>query len=158
MTQLVTDIQKHVVNQESHIIEQALSILERWHRPGEVLTSPSRTAQYLQLKIADCKSEVFGAIFMTSKNQVLDIRTLFQGTINAATVHPRLIVQHGLELNAASVILYHNHPSGDPIPSESDKQTTHRIKDALSLIDIRVIDHMIVTLCRTISFAELGLL
>ena len=112
---LVTDIHQHTnkTRHEDSVIQQALEILAERCKPGDALTSPNDTAKYLQLKLAHCKVEVFGAIFLNNRNQVLETRELFQGTINGASVHPRLVVQHGLALNAAAAILYHNHPSGN---------------------------------------------
>jgi len=125
---------------------------------GDVLGSPDDTRQYLLLRMRDYKQEVFACLFLDSRNRVIKFDELFFGTINGASVHPREVVKSGLAHNAAAVILVHNHPSGETRPSDADKSITQRLKDALSLVDIRVLDHIIVGDGETFSFAERGLL
>ncbi len=125
---------------------------------GDVLGSPGDTRQYLLMRMRDYKQEVFACLFLDSRNRVIKFEELFFGTINGASVHPREVVKSGLAHNASSVILVHNHPSGETRPSDADKSITQRLKDALSLVDIRVLDHIIVGDGETLSFAERGLL
>lgn len=120
--------------------------------------SPADTTAYLRLKFADYKNEVFAVIFLDNRNRVLTFEEMFQGTINGASGHPRVIVQRALELNSAAVIFVHNHPSGVSEPSQADEQLTRRLKDALALVDVRVLDHIVVGVTETTSFAQRGLI
>ncbi|MHB1516068.1 MAG: RadC family protein [Acidiferrobacteraceae bacterium] len=138
------------------IIQQALSILEQRIAQGPAMTSPQTVTQYLMLKLAPESREVFGVLLLDQRHRVLRFEVLFQGTINTCTVHPREVVKAALQHNAAAVILCRNHPSGDPTPSESDKQLTQRLKDTLTLVDIRVLDHIVVAGGRAISMSEQG--
>lgn len=97
-------------------------------------------------------------MFLNNQNQVLAFKELFQGTINETAIYPREVVKQALSLNAAAIIFVHNHPSGDPEPSQADKHITLKLKYALELVDIRVLDHFIVAGSKSISFAERGLI
>jgi len=145
------------VEQQSLMI-LALTLLEEKHRPGEALTSPDDTRRYLRLRLAGYQNEVFGCVFLSNRHQVIEVAELFQGTIDGATVHPRVVVQRALACNAAALILYHNHPSGVCEPSHADEAITRRLKEALALIDVRIIDHLVVTAGETVSLAEKGVL
>ena len=140
------------------LVALALAILQERHRPGATLTDPGASRDYLRLLLSERKNEVFGVIFLDNRNRVLAAEELFQGTIDGASVHPRVVVQRALEINAAAAILYHNHPSGVGEPSHADKAITRGLKDALALIDVRVLDHFVIAVEETISFAERGLL
>ena len=122
------------------------------------MTSPADTQAYLRLRLADRRFEVFGAIYLDSKHRVIAFEELFHGTIDGASVCPRVVVQRALEHNAAALIAYHCHPSGDPTPSRADEVLTHRLKDALALLDIRLLDHFVVSAEGSVSMAERGLL
>lgn len=124
---------------------------------GEALTSSNKTADYLQILLGNYEHEVFYAIWLNSQHQVLNAQELFRGTIDAASVYPREVVKEGLAFNAAAVIFAHNHPSGTKEPSQADIQITKRLKEALGLIDVRVLDHFIIGKQVT-SMAEKGLL
>lgn len=124
----------------------------------EVLNSSTETERFLQLALASYKHECFGVIFLNNQHRVIVFEILFTGTINSAPVFPRVIAQRALELNAAKVILAHNHPSGECSPSLADREITKTIKSALQLIDVGVIDHVIVTTHNTYSFATESLL
>ncbi|WP_461538156.1 RadC family protein [Spongorhabdus nitratireducens] len=124
----------------------------------DALTSPKLTRQYLQLHLRDYKKEVFACLFLDNRHRVIAFDILFQGTINSATVYPREVVKSALHRNAAALILAHNHPSGNPEPSQADIRLTERLKEALALVDIRVLDHMIVGDGQTVSLAERGLM
>ena len=141
------------------IIQQAIALLEqRIFKAGPSLESPQAVKDYLRLKLVTEPNEVFAMIFMNSKHEVLAYEPMFKGTIDAATVYPRVVVQRALELNAAAAILAHQHPSGSTEPSSADRVLTGRLKDALALIDVRVLDHIIVGQGTPYSFAESGLL
>ncbi|ALP53697.1 DNA repair protein RadC [Candidatus Tenderia electrophaga] len=145
-------------NEQRAIIRLALDILAARHVRGSNLTSPADTTAYLRLKLADYKNEVFCAIYLDNRHRVLTFEEMFRGTIDGASVHPRVVVQRALEINAAAVIFAHNHPSGVAEPSRSDEQLTKRLKDALALVDVRVLDHIVVGDIETTSFSERGLL
>ena len=125
---------------------------------GDCLTSPSDTRSYLTSRLRQHRNEVFACLFLDSKNRIIEYEELFFGTINSASVHPRQIVQRALRHNAAGVILAHNHPSGIAEPSQADRQITRRTKDALDLIDIQVLDHLVIGDGEIASLAELGLM
>lgn len=156
----VTALQHICLNdaEQQSVIQLALKILRARHRRGRVLSNPLATREYLQLVLGGYRNEVFGAIFLDSRHRVLAFEEMFFGTIDGASVYPRVVVQRALELNAAAVIFVHNHPSGVAEPSHSDASLTRRLREALSLVDIRVIDHIVVGSESTTSFAERGLL
>jgi DNA repair protein RadC len=140
------------------IVDRALAILSYVHQPGQILNSPDETEKFLRLKLAEQKNELFGCMFLTNRHAVIAIEELFFGTIDGASIHPRVIVQKALLHNAAAAILYHNHPSGVAEPSKADEQITQRIKDALALVDVRVLDHIVVSTDECVSFADRGLI
>lgn len=140
------------------LIAQALSILEQRIAHGPAMTSPQTVKQYLTLKLAPESREVFGVLLLDQLHRVLAFEILFQGTINTCTVHPREVVTATLQHNAAAVIFTHNHPSGDPSPSKADKSLRARLREALALVDVRTLDHIIVAGSQALSFADLGLL
>ena len=142
---------------EAELIAQATAILETRLR-GEPLTSPEASKEFLRLRLAPLEHEVFACLFLDNRHRVIAFETLFRGTIDGASVYPREVVKTALRHNAAAVIFSHNHPSGVAEPSRADEQITRRLKDALALIDVRVLDHIIVGTEGTISFAERGLL
>jgi len=144
--------------EQSSVIALALRVLEKKHAVGECIQSPADTKEYLRLRVADYQNEVFGAMFLDSRHRVLAVRDIFQGTIDSAAVHPRVVVQQALKCNAQSTIFYHNHPSGVAEPSTADKAITKRLKDVLSMIDVRVLDHFVISATESISFAEQGLI
>ena len=140
------------------VIALALAILARKHRRGSALTSPEATRAYLRLEIGERHNELFGVLFLDNRHRVIAKEELFYGTIDGASVHPRVVVSRALALNAAAVVFYHNHPSGVAEPSQSDLRITQRLKDALALVDIRVLDHLVVSTEDSTSFAQRGLL
>ena len=144
--------------EQDAVVALALAILKHRHRRGRALTSTQDTRAYLRLRLAERKGEVFGALFLDTRHRVLEVAELFHGTVNAASVYPRVVVQRALELNAAAVILFHNHPSGVAEPSPSDEALTRQLKEALTLIDVRVLDHFVVAAGESVSFSERGLL
>jgi len=144
--------------EEERIIQQALGILEARCAPGETVRDPGAVSRYLQLKLGAAKNECFVVLYLNTRHEILELREHFHGTIDGATVHPRVIVQTALELNAAAVIFAHNHPSGVAEPSEADRQITRKLIQALDLVDTRVLDHLVVSARTVVSFAERGLL
>lgn len=133
-----------------------LAAKELSERP--TLNNPLRTRQLLIAKMRNQEAEMFGALFLTSQHGVIADVILFTGTIDGASVYPREVVKAALQHNAAAVVFYHNHPSGSPEPSTADRQITRRLTDALALIDIRVLDHHVVSQGASVSMAERGLI
>ncbi len=131
-----------------------LSTLQR----GDALTSPAETRSYLSAQLRHKKREVFACLYLDNRHRVLGYEELFFGTIDGASVHPREVVRRCIAHNAAAVILAHNHPSGVAEPSRSDEDITHRLKEALALVDVRVLDHMVVGDGAITSLAERGLI
>jgi DNA repair protein RadC len=149
---------------DDELISHAAGILEsrlRYRVSGgmpEPLTNPQVVKDFLKLKLAELEHEVFAVLFLDNRHRLLHYEEMFRGTIDGASVHPREVVKLTLRHNAAAVILAHNHPSGVPEPSRADEALTRRLRDALGLIDVRVLDHVIVGGTDTTSFAELGLI
>lgn len=139
------------------VIDCALGILQRrLKRPGTALSSPNAAKEYLQLKIGTLEHEVFSVLFLDVKNRLIAYQQMFSGSLTHTSVPPREVVKAALAHNAASVMLAHNHPSGSSEPSEADLRLTSNLVQALALIDIRVLDHFVVTGSETHSFAEHG--
>jgi DNA repair protein RadC len=130
---------------------------ERLQR-GDLLLNPEATRRYLITTLGDLPHEVFCCLFLDTRHRLICYEELFQGTIDGASVHPREVVRRALHHNAAAVILAHNHPSGVAEPSDADQRITRRLKQALQLVDIRVLDHLVVGDRTAMSFAEHGLL
>jgi DNA repair protein RadC len=127
-------------------------------RGQDVLTSPDATRDYLKMRLYGLPHEIFACLFLDNRHRVICYEELFQGTIDGASVHPREVVRHVIRTNAAAVIFAHNHPSGVAEPSQADLRITQRLKDALALIDVRVLDHVIIGDGEGTSLAERGLL
>lgn len=144
---------------EDEIIARALEILARRMRStGNLMDSPAVVRDWLRLQVGGKPHEEFGLIWLTARNEVIEAGELFRGTLTQASVYPREVVKEALRHNAAAVILYHNHPSGSSEPSAADEMLTRALKDALAMVDVRVLDHMVVTAEKITSFAEKGLL
>ena len=144
--------------EKQSLLELAFAVLHDLHQPGVELPSPNHTRDFLRMLLAERKAEVFGCLYLDNRHRVIETVELFQGTIDGASVYPRVVVQQALSVNAAAVMFFHNHPSGVAEPSNADQAITRRLKEALALIDIRVLDHFVVTAGESISFAERGLL
>ena len=125
---------------------------------GSALSGPTETRQFLRAQLRDRPYEVFCCVYLDNRHRVIAFEELFRGTIDGAAVHPREVVRQALAHNAAALILAHNHPSGVAEPSRADELITLRLRDALALIDIRVLDHLIVAGSETLSLAERGLI
>lgn len=143
---------------QQRIIDKALALLESRLISSDALTSPGRVRQYCQLQLGHERDEHFACLFLTAQHHAIAFERQFRGSIDGAAVYPRVIVRRCLELNAAAVILVHNHPSGVSEPSAADRNITERLQRALQLIDVRVLDHIIVSAGGSTSFAEMGLL
>ena len=127
-------------------------------RRGTDLSSPQRARDYLMTRLAEREHEVSTVIYLDNRHRLIACQELFRGTIDGASVHPREVVKEALRHNAAALILAHNHPSFVAEPSQADKLVTRRLREALQLVDIRVLDHLIVAGGETLSFCERGLL
>ncbi|AJD48688.1 MAG: DNA repair protein RadC [Marinobacter sp.] len=138
------------------LVQIAADILLEDLAGQENLTRPEDAARFLQLSLAREKNEHFAVLFLNNKHQVISFERLFTGTIDGAAVYPRVVVQRALENNAAAVIFAHNHPSGCPDPSEADRAITRRLTEALGLVDVRVLDHFVVSQSTWVSLAERG--
>ncbi len=125
---------------------------------GQPLTNPTDTQHYLTARLGDYPYEVFACLFLDTRHRLICYEELFRGTIDGASVHPREVVRRTLQHNAAAVILAHNHPSGIAEPSDADRRITQRLKDALALIDVRLLDHIVVGDQVATSLAERGYL
>ncbi|WP_404359162.1 DNA repair protein RadC [Methylotuvimicrobium sp. KM1] len=125
---------------------------------GDALTSPDITRAYLSAQLRGYSYEVFACLFLDNQHRVLKLEELFRGTIDSASVYPREVAKAALQHNAAAVIFAHNHPSGISEPSQADRHITDKLKQALALFDIRVLDHFIIGDGLPYSFAEHGLL
>lgn len=144
---------------DDEVIRRALVILQgRLTSPGQAISSPQDLKDFCVLHLASHEYEVFSLIFLTSQHAVIGFEAMFRGTLAQTSVYPREVVRAALERNAACVVLVHNHPSGMPEPSRADEHLTQVLKQALALIDVRVLDHIIVGGMSTVSFAERGLL
>ena len=153
-----TDSGEHRAATSDEIIAAARECLSRKVRRGTSLASPRATKEYLSLKLGTLEHEVFAVLFLDKRHRLISYAEMFRGTIDGASVHPREVVKEALKLNAAAVILAHPHPSGVAEPSHADELITSRLKDALDLIDVRILDHIIVAGGDTVSFAERGLI
>jgi DNA repair protein RadC len=125
---------------------------------GQSLNSPGDTSRFLISRLRDRPFEVFCCLYLDARHRLIAFEELFRGTIDGASVHPREVVRQALAHNAASLIFAHNHPSGVAEPSRADELITLRLRDALALVDIRVLDHLIVAGPRVVSLAEKGLI
>jgi DNA repair protein RadC len=139
-------------------MEMARRVMDEPLRQGDPLRSPADTRRFLTSRLGTYPHEVFAGLFLDNRHRVIKYRELFRGTIDGAAVYPREVVRQALEDNAAAVIFAHNHPSGVAEPSQADISLTRRLKEALGLVDIRVLDHMVIGHGEVISLAERGLM
>lgn len=140
------------------VIELARRLLQEDVRRDTLLNAPDKVRQYLRLWLGQRPHEVFVALYLDAQNRLLGAEELFRGTLTQTSVYPREVVKHALKHNAAALIFAHNHPSGVAEPSRADELLTSGLKQALALVDVRVLDHLIVAGSATVSFAERGLL
>ncbi|MDE2092017.1 MAG: DNA repair protein RadC [Gammaproteobacteria bacterium] len=125
---------------------------------GDALTDPHATRRYLITRLRDLPREIFTCVYLDNRHRVIACEDLFHGTLDGASVHPREVLRRALAHNAAALIFAHNHPSGVAEPSDADRRLTQRLKEALALVDIRVLDHFVIGDGDAVSFAERGLL
>lgn len=142
---------------EQQTVRMALTLLERQLRePGASFTSSHAVRDWLRLQLATLEREEFTALFLDNQHRLIAHDTLFTGTINHTQVHPREVVKTALKHNAAAILVAHCHPSGLAEPSDADRRITERLKQALDLVDIRLLDHLVVGGMDIVSFAERG--
>ena len=139
------------------VIEMSRRFLSEKLDRGEAITNPKLVHQYLVSQLRDYPYEVFACLFLDNRHRVIKYEELFKGTIDGASVHPREVIRKAIYHNAAAIILAHNHPSGIAEPSQADIRITQKLKEALALIDVRILDHFIIGDDVT-SFAERGLI
>lgn len=144
--------------QPEEVLQAALRVLAGQVRDTPLLTSPEAVRSFLRVRLGALEHEVFAVIHLDSQNRVIEYMEMFRGTVNQTSVYPREVVKEALARNSAAVLLVHNHPSGEPEPSRADEALTQTLKSALSLVDVRVLDHLIVAGVEIVSFAERGLL
>jgi len=144
------------------LLQAALELARRHYaeamQQGPALANPRATREFLRTRLRDLDHEVFCCLFLDNRHRVITFDEVFRGTIDGASVHPREVVKLALARNAAAVILAHNHPSGIAEPSQADELITTRLREALALVDIRVLDHIVVGDGACVSFAERGLI
>ena len=140
------------------VLELARRALAAQLKDKPLFSTPQAVRDYLQLQLGSRQHEIFAVLFLDSQHRLIALEELFRGTLTQTSVYPREVVIRALALNAASVVLAHNHPSGSAQPSRADETLTHTLKAALALVDVRVLDHFVVTSTQAVSMAELGLL
>jgi len=146
-------------DRDDAVIARAMVILmSRMRKTGATMTGPGHVKDFLRLKIGSLEHEVFAVLFLDVQNRVIAFEVMFRGTLTQTSVYPREVVLAALNHNAASVVLAHNHPSGSVQPSRADEALTRVLKSALALVDVRVLDHVIVSVAETLSMAEKGLI
>ena len=140
------------------VMEMARRALKEQAKQRDALSSPQAVRDYLRLQLASREYEVFMAVFLDTQNRVITMEELFRGTLRETSVYPREVVKRALQLNASALIFAHNHPSGVAEPSRADEAITRALKQALALVDVRVLDHFIVADGGGVSLAERGLM
>ena len=140
------------------VLELARRALAEELKEKALFSTPQAVRDFLQLQLGSRQHEIFAVLFLNSQNRLIALEEMFRGTLTQTSVYPREVVIRALALNAASVVLAHNHPSGAAEPSRTDEMLTQTLKTALALVDVRVLDHFVVTASRSVSMAELGLL
>jgi DNA repair protein RadC len=140
------------------VLELARRALTAQLKQQTLFNSPEAVRDYLQLQLGSRPHEIFAVMFLDSQHRLIVLEELFRGTLTQTSVYPREVVVRALALNAASVVLAHNHPSGTAQPSRADEALTQTLKAALALVDVRVLDHFVVTSTEAVSMAERGLL
>jgi len=141
---------------EDDLISRAARILEQRVIQGEPLTDPNAATDFLRMRLSGLDREVFLLVLLDRRHRVIATEVVFMGTIDGAEVHPRVVAQMALKHNAAAIIYAHNHPSNNPEPSAADRTVTAQLKQALSLLDVRLLDHFVVTAKECTSLAARG--
>jgi DNA repair protein RadC len=143
---------------KEEVLHQARRLLAQRVRRGITVSTPEVVKDYLRMQIGVLEHEVFCVLFLDVQHRLLDLEKMFRGTVTHTAVYPREVAKEALALNAAEVILAHNHPSGNAEPSRADEFLTRALRDALALVEVRVVDHLIVGDAEVCSFAERGML
>lgn len=144
---------------DEEVIEQALRIMAaRAATPGPFMSDPKIGGQFFRLRLGSEDREHFEVAFLDNRHRLIAVERLFSGSVDGAEVHARVVVQRAMALNAVAVMLAHNHPSGNPEPSPADRVLTSRLREALVLVDVRVLDHFVVTASDAVSMATRGLM
>ena len=153
------DPQRLNPHERERLIWLAIQSLEaEAFRKRDLMEKPDQVKTWLRLRFGRRQDETFGMLFLDAKHNLIERSDLFRGTVDGCAVHLRVLVRRALEVNAAAAIAYHNHPSGDPQPSRQDRTITDKIRQALALIDVRLLDHIVVASKGAVSMAEQGLL
>jgi len=139
------------------VLQQARRVLSHRVRRGATMFSPQAVKDYLRVQVGVLEHELFCVLFLDAQHRIIALKQMFRGTVTQTSVYPREVVKESLALNAAAVILAHNHPSGAAEPSRADEFLTQTLKAALALVDVRVLDHFVVAGADCVSFAERGL-
>jgi DNA repair protein RadC len=142
---------------ETRILDQAREIISQHYQRGVQLSCPDDVRRCVMVELAPLEHEEFGIILLDNQNQLLHRETLFRGSLNTVSVHPREVIKLVLKHNAAAAILVHNHPSDETEPSRSDIRLTKELKALMEMLDVRLLDHFIVAGAETVSMAERGL-
>lgn len=145
-----------ITDPDDAVVARALSILDKRVRRGPVFTDPATIGRYLKLQLQGHEREHFAAMFLNAKHYLLAYEVLFTGSLEGTEVHPREVVKQALRHNASAVIVAHNHPSGDPTPSGADRSMTSRLRSALQIIDVRLLDHFVIGVGDPYSMASKG--
>ncbi|MBJ6984009.1 DNA repair protein RadC [Luteimonas sp. MC1750] len=147
---------KPLTNEQNRTLEQAEALLRSRVREGLMVCDPSAAGNMFRYRLASHDREVFSVAFLTTRHKVIAVEDMFAGTIDGAEIHPREIAKRALEHNAAAVLVSHNHPSGNLQPSAQDMALTSRLKEALKILDIRLLDHFVVSTEGYTSLAARG--
>ena len=149
---------RYAVATADRVVEAARAVEEQRIQRGQAFSDPTLASRYFQDMLGCLEREVFAVAFLDTRHRLIECAELFLGTIDGAEVHPREVVKHALRCNAAAVILAHNHPSGTIEPSAADRAVTARLKQALALVDVRLLDHVVVGGDASLSMSARGLL
>jgi DNA repair protein RadC len=149
---------RYLLATAEQILDAARQVIDQRMHRGTAMTSPRAVCDFLRAKLSGFTHEVFAVLFLDHQHRLIAYAEMFRGTIDQASVYPREVVKEALAHNAAAVIFSHNHPSGSPIPSGADEAITRRLREALALVNIKVLDHIVVAGNDTTSMAESGLL
>lgn len=157
--QSIAAMQDQARVREDRAIFRALRIVERRAvEHGPLLTDPDTAGRYFQLRLGNEEREHFEVAFLDTQHRLIACERLFSGTVDCTEAHPRIVVQRAMALNASAVILAHNHPSGRADPSNADRATTRRMAQALELVGVRLLDHVVITARGSMSMARVGML
>ena len=156
---LVRDAEGHYrPARAEEVLQGARLVLSRRVRRGATMSSPQSVKDYLRVHLGMLEHEVFCVLFLDAQHRIIELRQMFRGSVSQTSVYPREVVKEALSLNAAAVVLAHNHPSGAAEPSRADEFLTQSLKAALALVDVRVLDHLVVAGADIVAFSERGLL